>query len=111
MSGDEKSKKWVLLREFSQANYNLVNRWDALKGMAQNLIGTLLILSIVCVIKYFITSMVGFRLGLFISIITIMLCILLFYQTRKYTYYTALDLNKTIEVLRLEEESEGACQF
>lgn len=103
------SYRWSVIREYSPANFVVINRWAALKGMAQNLTVGLIILSIVGLTKikgneYYIEWII-------ISISCLVMSVLLLKRARVYKRYRENDLNGTLQMIEKKlKKNENAVE-
>lgn len=102
------SYKWSLIREYSSANFGAINRWAALKGMAQNLTIGLVLLAISTSTKFAKNEFL-FE-WIIISISCLVMGILLLNRARVYKRYREDDIIGTLKVieekLKQEEKSQ-----
>lgn len=102
------SYKWSLIREYSPANFGAINRWAALKGMAQNLTIGLVLLAISTTTKFAKNEFL-FE-WIVISISCLVMGILLLNRARVYKRYREDDIKGTLKIieekLKQEEKSQ-----
>jgi len=99
------SYKWAVIREYSPANFNAINRWAALKGMAQNLTIGLTLLAISTMTK-FIKNVFLFE-WIIISISCLIMGFLLLNRARVYKKYRENDLKGTLKMIEEKLKKEG----
>jgi len=96
------SFKWAFIREFSQANFIAINRWAALKGMAQNITIGLVLLAISSSTKF--SDHEHLVEWIIVSISCIIMGILLLRRARVYKRYREKDILGTLEVLEYQKK-------
>ena len=90
--------KWATVREYSPANFVAINRWAALKGMAQNLTIGLIILALSIITKF--RSNEYLIEWIIISISCLIMGVLLLNRARTYKRYREQDFEATMEMLK-----------
>lgn len=100
------SDRYVLIRQFSEGNYSLIETWDMLKGMACNFAVGTLCLIIILIFKIYqnYPNVVWEWLRLIPA--ALILTFLLLYQTRNFERWSVNDMNSTIKMLNLEERAK-----
>ena len=100
------SDRYILLRQFSEGNYSLVETWDMLKGMASNFaVGTLYLIFVLIYKTY---QNYPFMIWDWIRLIpfAILLTLLLLYQSHNLDKWSVNDINAAIKSLNLEEKAK-----
>ncbi len=98
------SDKFVLIREYSPANFEYVERWNMYSALSQNLAVGCLVFFVVAIIQLFLTG----REFLFNWMIVVVLSFIMFFifirSARIYYQWAGRDLNSSISELKLREK-------
>lgn len=91
--------KWARIREFSPANFTIINKWAALKGMAQNLTVGLILLTISCITK--IRGDEHSFEWILMILVSLTLSIMLLGRARAYKHYRDQDIEATLKIIEI----------
>ncbi len=97
--------RYVILKQFSEGNYSLIETWDMLKGMACNLAVSNIFLIFISLYKAF-TNHSNYSEWVFFSFLAIIFSLSSLYQSHTFEKYSVLDMNAAIKMLNLEEKAE-----
>lgn len=99
------SDKFVLIREYSPANFEYVERWNMYCSLSHNLAVACLIFFVVSIIQIFIDDRTLILTWSAIGVVSIVLFFIFIKSAVVYSQWAGRDLNAAISALKLREKS------
>jgi len=101
------SDKYILIREYSPANFEYVERWNMYSSLSNNLAVGCLVFFIVSMIQIFVEEP-DFKLyWIIISAISVFLFFVFIKSSRVYVQWAGRDLNSAISALKLRDKGNN----
>lgn len=100
------SDKYVLVREFSNANFKYIETWNMFCALSHNLVVACLIALVLSFIRIIFLSSANTGFWLFFMFIQLLLMFIFLHRAVVFSLWAAHDLNSTIKALGLHQKNE-----
>ncbi len=98
------SDKYVLVRQFSEANFKYIETWNMFCALSHNLVVACLLAFLFTLIRLFVISPANIGFWLFFMLIQISLTFIFLHRAVTFSLWAAHDLNATISSLNLHKK-------